>query len=156
MRQTISGLVAAFAVVAASSVPAMACGGLFTSCAPCNPCVQQQVYVQPEAYVAPVRPVYSGCYSCGAAYERLPDSVEQYHVAPAPQQYYYADQGPTYTGPGNFAPHAVYRESSGYGYGYGYHHHVHHWHGYRHGYAPRYSYAPHHYGHHEYPLRRYY
>ena len=29
MRQTISGLVAAIAVVAASAAPAMACGGLF-------------------------------------------------------------------------------------------------------------------------------
>ena len=56
MRQTISGLIAAVAVMAASAVPAMACGGggLFqSSCSPCG----QQVYVSPceQAYVpAPV------------------------------------------------------------------------------------------------------
>src|ERR1700761_7325881 len=76
MRQTISGLVAAIAVVAASAAPAMACGGgLFVPC---------------QAYVP--APVYWGCNSgCGGwAYERLPDPV---------QQYYYVNQGPTYTGP---------------------------------------------------------
>ena len=69
MRQTISGLVAALAVVAASAVPAMACGGLFQGgCSPCgqayvSPCAQQQVYVQPQVYV---EPTYSGCNSCGS------------------------------------------------------------------------------------------
>ena len=42
MRQTISGLVAAIAVMAASAAPAMACGGLFDGgCSPCgyvSPC----------------------------------------------------------------------------------------------------------------------
>ena len=28
------------------------------------------------------------------------------------QQYYYVNQGPTYTGPGNFAPHPTYQETS--------------------------------------------
>ena len=86
-------------------------------------------------------------------YERLPDPV---------QQYYYVDQGPTYTGPGNFAPYPTYREGRvygwngyrhhhyHYGYGggryYGYHHHLyyHHWH------------AHHGYGYREHTLRRYY
>jgi hypothetical protein len=126
MRQTISGLVAAIAVVAASAA------------------------------------------------ERLPDPV---------QQYYYADQGPTYDGPGDFAPYPVYRESAvagwetyrhrpySYGYGggryadagigegaaiYGYHAHphfrswgVHTYHRYheyggvRYGYAPRHGYVSH-------------
>jgi hypothetical protein len=161
MRQTISGLVAAIAVVAASAVPAMACGGggLFqSSCSPCgqtySPCEQPQVYVSPA-------PAYSDCNGgCGGwAQERLPDPVHQY---------YYADQGPTYDGPGNFAPLPTYQESavSGWGayshhphyYGYGgghyanatWHHagyyHAHHM-NYRYGYAPhRYGYAPHHYG----------
>jgi hypothetical protein len=155
MRHTISGLVAALAVVAASAVPAMACGGLFGGgCLPCgqayvSPCAPQ-VYVQPQVYVAPVQPIYSGCYSCGWGYERLADPVEQYHVTTAPQQYYYADQGPTYTGPGNFAPYPVYRESGVsqppyYGYR-AHHHHYHAWHahtGYRYGYR-------------EHVLRRYY
>jgi hypothetical protein len=142
MRQMISGLVAAIAVVTASAVPAMACGGgLFgSSCSPCgqayvSPCAQPQVYVS----AAPTYE-YSGCNTgCGGwARERLPDPV---------QQYYYVNQGPTYTGPGNFAPYPTYQEG-----------------GYRHGpyyaprrsYGPRYSYAPHYYGQRERVLRRYY
>jgi hypothetical protein len=103
MRQTISGLVAAVALVTASAVPATACGLFDGSCSPCG-----QVYFEPcawaQAYVAPA-PVYSGCYTgCGGwVHERLPDPV---------QQYYYVNQGPTYTGPGNFAPYPVYREGT--------------------------------------------
>jgi hypothetical protein len=179
MRQTISGLVAAFAVVAASAAPAMACGET-----PCG-----QTYIP--------APVYSGCNTgCGGwGYERLPDPVQQYYpVQQYPQhQYYYADQGPTYTGPGDFAPYPTYREGavSGwngyhhhhhYGYdggGYGYHSHpyFHHWHahhdfyGYPEHHSIRYGYAPHHgtyaphysqryhhegYGYREHTLRRYY
>ena len=115
MRQMFSGLVAAVAVMAASAVPAMACGGgLFqSSCSPCG-----QAYVspcaQPEVYAAPVATYsYSGCGSCGGwAHERLPDPV---------QQYYYANQGPTYTGPGNWAPAPSYQEDTVSG-----------WEGYRH------------------------
>jgi hypothetical protein len=119
MRQTISGLVAAIAVVAASAVPAMACGGggLFqSSCSPCgqtySPCEQPQVYVAPA-------PAYSDCNSgCGGwAQERLPDPVHQY---------YYADQGPTYSGPGNFAPLPSYQESAVSGWG-AYRHHPYHY-----------------------------
>jgi hypothetical protein len=183
MRQTISGLIAAIAVMTASAVPAMACGGgLFQgSCSPCGqayvePCAQPQVYVAPE-------PVTSGCNSCGGGwgYERLPDPVEQYHSYANPvHQYYYADQGPTYSGPGNFAPRPVYREGELTEYG-GYRHHhayryehprFHAWH--RYGYAPHRGYAPqfyghrhsmrygapmgmpHHYGYREHTLRRYY
>jgi hypothetical protein len=90
MRQTISGLVAAIAVVAASAAPASACGLFESTCG--------------QSYVA--APVYSGCNTgCGGgwAYERLPDPV---------QQYYYVNQGPTYDGPGNFAPHPTYQESA--------------------------------------------
>jgi hypothetical protein len=150
MRQMISGLVAALAVMAAGAAPAMACGET-----PCG-----QVYIP--------APIYSGCDTgCGGwAYERLPDPV---------QQYYYVDQGPTYTGPGNFAPYPVYREGRVYGwhgyrhhpyyYGYRGHAHFHHWHAY-HGY---YGYPGHHrgyyaphvshhygYGYHRHTLRRYY
>jgi hypothetical protein len=171
MRQTISGLVAAIAVVAASAVPAMACGLFDSGCgAPCSPC--GQIY-------APA-PVYSGCYSCGPAgygygYERLPDPV---------QQYYYVNQGPTYTGPGDFAPYPTYQEGSVSGWN-GYHHHAYHygyggggyegaaiygyhahprWHSH-YGYhypvhrSMRYGYhmgMPHQYGYREHTLRRYY
>jgi len=89
MRQMISGLVAVAAMVAASAAPAMACGGggLFTS--GCSPC---------QAYVSPCAQSYGAGYS----YERLP----------SPTQYYYVNQGPTYTGPGNFAPVPTYQESA--------------------------------------------
>jgi hypothetical protein len=165
MRQTISGLVAALAVVVASAVPAAACGLFQGGCSPCgqayvSPCAQPQVYVAPQ-------PLYSGC--CGGVRERLPDPVEQYEdAAPASmQQYYYVDQGPTYSGPGNYAPYPVYREG-GYHHRpyYGYGHHYRPWHshsGYRYGYAhhaygPRYGYhtMPHHYGYRQHVLRRYY
>src|SRR5260370_42367711 len=93
MRQTISGLVAAIAVMTASAVPALACGGY-------SPCYSPQVYVSPAPTYG-----YSGCNTgCGGgAYERLPDPVHQY---------YYVNQGPTYTGPGNFAPYPTYQESA--------------------------------------------
>jgi hypothetical protein len=142
MRQTISGLVAAIAVVAASAAPAMACGGgLFQGISPCA-----------QAYVP--APVYSGCNSgCGGwAYERLPDPVQQYHYADPVHQYYYADQGPTYSGPGDFAPYPVYREDAMPVWG-AYRHHPYYYHhrtfyryhegaGVRYGYAPRHGYGP--------------
>jgi hypothetical protein len=116
MRKTISGLVAAFAVVAAGISPALACD---YGCAPCNPCGG---YVQP----------YAG-------YERLPNPEVQYHHPVAPPQYYYVEQGPTYTGPGDFAPRRVYREEGIYGPGY--HHHHYGYHAYRH--YPWHSYGYH-------------
>ncbi len=163
MRQTISGLVAAIAVVAASAVPAMACGLFDSGCgAPCTPCGQSY---------APA-PVYSGCDSgCGGwAYERLPDPVRQYYPERL-QQYYYVNQGPTYTGPGNFAPYPTYQEGAVSGwhayrhhrYYYGYHGGgFHPWHahyGYRYPVHPsiRYGYAHHGYaGHYSLPPRGYY
>ena len=128
MRPTISGLVAAVAVMIVTAAPAMACGGL--------PCAQGYVPT----------PVYSGCYSGCSWRERLPDPVQQYGY-PVPhhvQQYYYVNQGPTYTGPGNLAPYPVYREGSVSGLE-AYRHRRHHasYHGRR-------------YGHREQVLRRYY
>jgi len=119
MRERISGWVAAIAVVTASASPTMACGWA----SPCAP-----------AYV------YQGCNAgCGGwGYDRLPDPVAQYHSAPlAPPQYYYVNQGPTYTGPGSFAPYPVYREGG-----------VSSTDGYRHRHR--------HYSHREHVLRRYY
>ena len=79
-------------------------------------------------------PEYSHYYSCaGWGYERLPDPLHQY---------YYVNQGPTYDGPGEFAPYPTYRQSA-----LGYHRPViytyrgHHWrpsgyryYGHHHGY----------------------
>src|SRR6266702_6092312 len=97
MRQMISGLVAAAAVMFVGAAPAMACGF--------NPC-------------QPVAPVYSGCntgcggygvgYGYGYGYERLAEPTTQY---------YYVNQGPTYTGPGAFAPYPTYQESAVSGWG---------------------------------------
>jgi hypothetical protein len=104
MRTTISGLIAALAVIAAGVAPASACD----NCSPCgsvSPCAQG--YVQPYA-----------------SYERLADPEVQYHHPVAPPQYYYVQQVPTYNGPGDFAPHRVYREEGIYGsYGPRRHHH---------------------------------
>ena len=128
MRHTIKGLIAAIAVF--TSAPAFACGGFNGGCSPCGG------YVSPcaQTYVQPVTTCATGCGY--AVHERLPDSEDQYQsAAPMPQQYYYVDQGPTYTGPGDFAPRRVYREGGisgwhGYRhhrqYGYGYRHHWHH------------------------------
>jgi hypothetical protein len=119
MRQMISGLVAALAVTAAGIAPAAACG---FGCGPCG-------YVSPcgAAYAPPYYGYYG--YPGYAGFELLPDPEVQYQNAVAPPQYYYVDQGPTYTGPGDFAPPRVYQEQGIYGWGYhrryGYRHH--HW-----------------------------
>jgi hypothetical protein len=142
MRQMISGLVAAAAVMFVATAPAAACGF--------NPC-------------QPVAPVYSGCNTgCGGygagygAYERLAEPTTQY---------YYVNQGPTYTGPGAFAPYPTYQEDAvvapanyGYGHGYGYGYgqgrgygygaaavapyHRSYYRPYRYGYGPRHGYLP--------------
>jgi hypothetical protein len=164
MRQTISGLVAAIAVITVSAAPAMACGGLFgSSCSPCG-----QGYVSPCAQSYVPAPVYSGCHTgCGWSHQRLPDPEQQYGSAPyAGSQYYYVNQGPTYTGPGNFAPYPTYQESAVSGWDtYRHRHHyrdgaglegpvVYSYHAHRH--HRHYSYAPLRYGYRERVLRRYY
>ena len=109
MRQTISGVIAAIAVVTASTAPALACGFGYA------PCATPQVSVSPAPLYS-----YSDCYvGCGGwAYERLPDPIHQY---------YFVNQGPTYTGPGNFAPYPFYHEDA-YGWrGYRHHRHYHHY-----------------------------
>lgn len=143
MRQMISGLVAGAAVMFVGAAPAMACG--FSPC-------------------QPVAPVFSGCntgcggYGYGAGYgygyERLAEPTTQY---------YYVNQGPTYTGPGAFAPYPTYQEDAvvapaNYGYGYGYRaaavappaaypYRRPYYRPYRYGYGPRYGYLPRtHYG----------
>jgi hypothetical protein len=151
MRQYLLGLAAAMAV-ATVSAPAMAgCGG---GCA--APVV---------SYSSCASPCGGGWgYGGGYGYATLAAPVQYYSVQP---QYYYVNQGPTYAGPGMFAPVASYQQRavggwSGYGQGYyGYNggpyanpsHHYYHGmpavttptvYSYRRAYRPsvRYSYAP--------------
>jgi hypothetical protein len=105
MRQTISGLLVAVAVTTVGAVPALACGGpYYGACSPCGP-----AYAGP---CAPAAPVYSACDSGCWPHERLPDPVQQYYEPARVKQYYYVNQGPTYTGPGDFAPYPTYQEAA--------------------------------------------
>ncbi len=152
MRHTIKGLVAAFAIMTAGAAPAMACG--FGGCSPCaavSPCATSYApaYTYEPAYTYAPSYSYSyggGCGGCGAVgwgYERLAEPTTQY---------YYVNQGPTYSGPGSFAPYPAYEESAvpsygyGYGYQYGYRHHRPWYNSYRYGHAPHH-YAYRHWGH---------
>jgi hypothetical protein len=124
MRQTISGLVAAIALTIAGAAPAMACG--YGGC------------YAPSYY-------YSGCATCGWGHQRLTDPDTQYHSAEPTQQYYYANPGPTYTGPGAFAPYPIYRHRPRVEtYHWRHHYSFHPRHGYRYGHVPhratRYGY----------------
>jgi hypothetical protein len=90
MRTMILKIAAAVAVVTASAAPAVAGGfGLFSG--GCSPCSQS----------------YSQSYGYGqgysTVYQQLPDPAHQY---------YYVNQGPTFSGPGNFAPTQFYQETS--------------------------------------------
>ena len=92
MRITISKWAAAFAVAAfsAAASPAMAGGGYYgDGCSPCG-----------GAYN------YSGTGYGYAGYELLPNPE------PVTRQYYYVNQGPTYGGPGQFAPVPTYQETA--------------------------------------------
>jgi hypothetical protein len=97
MRQLMTGLVAAAAVVTVSAAPAMACGGgLFTSCSPCGA----------QAYVSP-------CGGYGYGYGGFYGGAELL----SEPQYFYANQGPVYGGPGMYAPVPTYQESAVSGWG---------------------------------------
>ena len=136
MRHMIKGLVAAFAVMTAGAAPASACG--FGGCcgevvSPCATTYAPAYAYEPGYTYAPA---YSGCGSCGA----VTTGWGYEHLAEPTTQYYYVNQGPTYSGPGAFAPEPTYREGAAPSY-YGY--------GWRHRYRPyghHYGYAPHRYG----------
>src|SRR5262245_59784969 len=170
MRHLISGVVAAVAVMAAA--PAMACG--YSSCgyssygyssyaySPCgysySPCVQPR-------YVAPVASFDygygNGCGTgCGYGYGY---GYATARLAEPTTQYYYVNQGPTYTGPGAWAPQPTYYEPSVSGwssysrpYDYGYVARPRYWGPRAYGYGVRYGYAHRHHGYYGRPLRRYY
>jgi hypothetical protein len=118
MRQSISAIVAVVGFAIAGAAPAMACG--YTPCG--APAYGYQSYAYPPAPVYPYQAPYAcgaGCgygYGYGAAYERLAEPTAQY---------YYVNQGPTYTGPGRFAPYPAYQESAVTGYAYPRHRYYH-------------------------------
>ncbi len=72
-------------------------------------------------------------YACGhgevLAFEHLPEPAGPRY--PAGPQYYYVNQGPTYTGPGMYAPLPAYQDRA-----------VNGWHGYEHGYYYTYDGGP--------------
>ena len=114
MRQTISGMIAAIAVVAAGTVPASACG--------CSiPAADRWSSLRFIRAATPVAAAAAGAMS------GCPIRKQQYGYYAAPvHQYYYADQGPTYTGPGDFAPYPTYQENAVGGWG-AYRHHPYHY-----------------------------
>ena len=103
MRGMISGLVAVTAVMVAGAAPAMACGGSSCATGYVSPCASSAS----TAYVH-VRTGFAGC----AGFEHLADPTTQYRYANPRPKYYYVNQGPTFAGPGAFAPYPVYEEAS--------------------------------------------
>jgi hypothetical protein len=99
MRQMISGIFAVIALTVAGAAPAAACG--YGGCTPCGTYVSR---CSPCAYVSP----------CTPAYDRLTDPETQYQTVEPARQYYYVNPGPTYTGPGAFAPYPTYRNAYAY------------------------------------------
>ena len=101
MRQTISGLVAAVAVVTASAAPAVACG------------VRVVLLVRLTSSPAR-RPTFTSCRAATLAAVGVtsgwPIRSCSITLITELHQYYYVNQGPTYTGPGNFAPYPIYQE----------------------------------------------
>ncbi len=97
MRQMIWGLLAATAVMTAGAAPASAHCETFGGCG----------FVTTTGY--------GGYGYLGVApYDRMPQPTGVYAPAPRPDrgQYYYVDQGPTYSGPGVFAPYPTYQETA--------------------------------------------
>jgi hypothetical protein len=91
MRQMILGLFAVIALTVAGAAPATACG--YAGCS--------SPYYAPT-YNYGCGGCYAGCGPCGGrGYDRY-QTVEPVH------QYYFVNQGPTYTGPGPYVPYAFY------------------------------------------------
>src|SRR5271165_3569434 len=108
MRQTLTGMVAAIGLMTAGAAPAMACG--WGGCSPCGGyAFCAQTYVPAYTYAPAYTYSYSGCGSCGG-YGYAGWGYEQ--LAAPTTQYYYVNQGPTYTGPGAFAPSPAYEEDA--------------------------------------------
>lgn len=116
MRQKIAGVIAGLVLAATlSAAPAQACTAL-------DPCGGGYGYYGNGSGCGTGLGCGNGFgygngngfgYSNGYGYdysvgERLPDPTEGFSYQSP--QYYYVNQGPTYTGPGNYAPYPVYQE----------------------------------------------
>ena len=139
MRHTIKGLLAALAVTTAGVAPAAACGYGGCCTGYVSPCA---TYEPAYTYVPTYSYSYSPCGTCGTdwAYERLAEPTTQY---------YYVNQGPTYSGPRAFALDPTYQEEAlptwgGTGYRRPYRHYGYGYRSYRRWQG--YGYAPRHYG----------
>lgn len=99
MRQTVLGFMSVVGIAVAGAAPAMACGAI--TCAP----AYQPIYTY----------AYTDCGACGADYERLAEPPTRSHPI---TRYYYVNQGPTYSGPGAFAPYPSYQQAVVVGFGY--------------------------------------
>jgi hypothetical protein len=116
MRQKIAGLIAGVVLAATmSAAPVQACSSL-------EPCGGYGYYGYGNGCGNGLGCGASYGYGAGYAYgygysvpERLPDPTVGFpYQSP---QYYYVNQGPTYTGPGNFAPYPTYQERAVSGWG---------------------------------------
>ena len=114
MRQTMVGLAVAVAAMV-STAPASACG-FYSSCG--TPGWNYNYSGWTGNYSQPSCGLPSPCgYTTPWRYGHLSQTTAPYAVAP---QYYYVNQGPTYTGPGLLAPAPTYQERAvGGWYGYG-------------------------------------
>lgn len=111
MRIQMMGLAAAVAVAVSAAPAAAGCGG----CGYANYGYSNYNYA---GYAGGCGALVSNC-GASYGYSYLPQQAVVYSVQP---QYYYVNQGPTYTGPGQFAPVASYQQRAvsgwnGYGYG---------------------------------------
>lgn len=102
MRKTMTGLAAFVAVMTVSAAPAMACG--YSSCATSCGGGLLQAFANPCGGYA-----YGGGYGYAGYGSYAGNAYSYYDRLPSPQ-YYYVNQGPTYTGPGAYAPIATYQE----------------------------------------------
>src|SRR5581483_11915284 len=103
MGQTIVGLAVALAA-AVSAAPASACG--YSGCS--SPSWNYNYSGFYGNYSTPVSPCATACGGYSSwGYGRLPYPAQPYATLP---QYYWVNQGPTYTGPGLFAPAPTYQE----------------------------------------------
>ena len=106
MRKLLRGLAAVCVVVGASTLPASASCQRYVNLSPCD---------------------YGGAsygYAGASYYEVLPQRGLLNSLRAHPAQYYYVEQGPTFSGPGMFAPYPTYQETAVSG-----------WRGYQRGYS---------------------